>query len=480
MGPRELEELDVVEMTAGGGRVPPHSEEAEQGVLGALLLDPSRIIDAQEMIQPDDFFSKRNGILYSALLELSDVGAPVDMVHVMERLMAQERLEAAGGRGYILQLTNVAASPAHLRHHLKIVHENALLRRLIGTANGIIESAYSTRPIDDQVEVLMNQSESDIFAVADAGDSGGPVSIDQAVQETFKRIESSKQGDLDGVSSGYYQLDEMTGGFSGGQLIILAARPAMGKTALALNLMLNATVNDGDKAKVLFFSLEMGRESIVSRFLCTRSRVYMHKLRKGTLSDRDWSELTRAAGELSELKITVDDTPGLLVAAIRSRARRVKQRDGLNMIVVDYLQLMSQPRAESRQMEISQISRALKELARELDVPVIALSQLSRAVESRDNKRPQLSDLRESGSIEQDADLVMMLFRQEYYDMMKSRAGDADGGAPNADNENRAELILAKQRNGPTGTVKLMFFSDTMRFENPAPSISEPLGSPMP
>jgi len=469
MGPSELEELGIVEVTAGGGRIPPHSEEAEQGVLGALLLDPSRIVDAQEMIQPDDFFSKRNGTLYSALLELSDVGAPVDMVHVMERLMAQKRLEAAGGRPYILKLTNVAASPAHLRHHLKIVHESSLLRRLIGTANEIIESAYSTRPIDDQVEMLMNQSESDIFAVADTSDSGGPVPLGLAVEETFKRLESAKQGELLGLSTGYYQLDEMTGGFSGGQFIVLAARPAMGKTALALNMMMNASSSSGEKARVLFYSLEMGRESIVSRFLCMRSHVQMHKLRKGTLNERDYAELTRAAGELTEMKMTVDDTPGLPVAAIRSRARRVKQREGLDMIVVDYLQLMSQPRAESRQMEISQISRALKELSRELDVPVIALSQLSRAVESREGKRPQLSDLRESGSIEQDADVVMMLYRPEYYEV-----------EPSDENRNRAQLILAKQRNGPTGTVHLMFFNETMRFENPAPSIAEPLAPQMP
>jgi replicative DNA helicase len=469
MGARELEELGIVEIPAGGGRVPPHSEEAEQGVLGALLLDPSRIIDAQEMIQPEDFFSKRNGTLYSALLQLSDVGAPVDMVNVMERLMAQQRLDAAGGRTYILQLTNLAASPAHLQHHLKIVRESALLRRLIGTANGIIESAYSTRPIDDHVERLLDQSETEIYAVADASDTGGPVPISVAVEEAFKRLESSQQNEILGVPTGYYELDEMTGGFSGGQLIILAARPAMGKTALALNLMMNAATStskgsNGRKPRVLFYSLEMGREDIVARFLCMRSRVHMHKLRKRNLSDRDFAELTKAAGELRELHIIVDDTPGLPVAAIRSRARRVKQREGLDMIVVDYLQLMSHPRAESRQMEISHISRCLKELSRELDVPVIALSQLSRAVESREGKRPQLSDLRESGSIEQDADVVMMLYRPEYYE-----------AEPTEENRNRAQLILAKQRNGPTGTVNLMFFNQTMRFENPAPSIAEPV-----
>jgi len=469
MGSREIEELGIVEVPSGGGRVPPHSEEAEQGVLGALLLDPSRIIDAQEMIQPDDFFSKRNGILYSALLELSDVGAPVDMVHVMERLMAQERLNAAGGRAYILQLTNVAASPAHLNHHLKIVRENALLRRLIGTANGIIESAYGTRPIDNQVETLLNQSESDIYSVAAASDTGGPVPIGVAVEETFKRLESAQQNELLGLPTGYYELDEMTGGFSGGQLIIIAARPSMGKTALALNIMMNAATSgpklaDGQKPRILFYSLEMGRESIVGRFLCMRSHVHMHKLRKRNLQDRDYAELTKAAGELTELNIVVDDTPGLPVAAIRSRARRLKQREGLNMIVVDYMQLMSHPRAESRQMEISHISRSLKELSRELDVPVVALSQLSRAVESREGKRPQLSDLRESGSIEQDADVVMMLYRPEYYEV-----------EPSDENRNRAQIIIAKQRNGPTGTVNLMFFNETMRFENPAPSIAEPV-----
>ena len=472
METRELEELGIVEMPVGGGRIPPHSEEAEQGVLGALLTAPSRIIDAQEAVQPEDFFSQRNGILYAALLEQSDLGAPVDMVNIMERLMAQERLEAAGGRAYILQLTNLAAAPAHLNHHLKIVKESAVLRRLIGTANGIIESAYGTRPIDDQVENLLNQSESDIFGVADATDSGGPIPIGNAVEATFKRLESAKHNEHSGLSSGYFELDEMTGGFSGGQLIILAARPAMGKTALALNMMLNAASGvapgeQGRKPRVLFYSLEMGSEPITSRFLCMRSQVNMNRLRKANLSDRDVSALQKAAGELTSLKIMIDDSPGLQISAIRSRARRVKQRDGLNMIVVDYLQLMSHPRSESRQMEISYISRSLKELARELDVPVIALSQLSRAVESREGKRPQLSDLRESGSIEQDADVVMMLYRPEYYEQTD-------------ENNNKAQLILAKQRNGPTGTVDLMFFNETMRFENPAPSIAEPMAPPMP
>jgi replicative DNA helicase len=354
-------------------------------------------------------------------------------------------------------------------HHARLVSETATLRRLIQQANGIIEQAYSTRPDGDAVTSLVDESENAIFKISEGKASGEVMTIAHAIEETFKRIDSTagRSGGLTGVPSGFYDLDDLTCGFAGGQLIILAARPAMGKTALALNIMENAAFSqlpevDGPPV-VLFFSLEMGAQSIISRMLCAHARVDAHKLKTGNIPADDYSELARAAGELRECRMFIDDTPGLSVMAMRSRARRVKQQNkALNLIVIDYLQLMTMPKSESRQMEISAISRSLKELARELDVPVIALSQLSRAVESREDKKPQLSDLRESGSIEQDADTVMMLYRPEYYE-------------PTDENRGIAELVIAKQRNGPTGSVSLQFRGSIMRFENRAPSVAEPI-----
>ena len=290
--------------------------------------------------------------------------------------------------------------------------------------------------------------------------------IAKAIEETFQRIDSaSHRAGLTGLPSGFYELDEMLCGFNPGELIVLASRPSMGKTALALNMIDHAALHPpewlGRPPAILFFSLEMGQQSIVRRMLCSHARVDAHKLRTGRIPSDDYQRLAEAAGNLASTQVFIDDSPGLTVMALRSRSRRLRARHGLDLVVVDYLQLMSHPRAESRQQEISQISRALKDLSRELDVPVIALSQLSRAVELRDDKRPQLSDLRESGSIEQDADVVLLLFRSEYYEATEENRG-------------QAEVVVAKQRNGPTGTVRLQFLAPTMRFENRAPSLDEP------
>lgn len=451
------------------GRIPPHNDEAERGVLGALLIDPHRIPDVTELLHAADFFSKKHGQIFEALVGLNDRGEPVDMITVGERLLGAGSLQQIGGRAYLLQLASSVTNSAHVLHHARLVSETGTLRRLIQQANGIIEQAYSTRPDGDAVSKLVDESENAIFKISESKASGEVMTIASAIEETFKRIDSTagRSGGLTGVPSGFYDLDDLTCGFTGGQLIILAARPAMGKTALALNIMENAAFSklpevDGPPV-VLFFSLEMGAQSIVSRMLCAHARVDAHKLKTGNIPADDYSELARAAGELRECRMFIDDTPGLSVMAMRSRARRVKQQNkALNLIVIDYLQLMTMPKSESRQLEISAISRSLKELARELDVPVIALSQLSRAVESREDKKPQLSDLRESGSIEQDADTVMMLYRPEYYE-------------PTDENRGVAELVLAKQRNGPTGTVSLQFRGSIMRFENRAPSVAEPI-----
>lgn len=451
------------------GRIPPHNDEAERGVIGALLIDPHRIPDVTELLHAADFFSKKHGQIFEALVGLNDRGEPVDMITVGERLLGAGSLQQVGGRAYLLQLASSVTNSAHVLHHARLVSETGTLRRLIQQANGIIEQAYTTRPDGDAVSTLVDQSENAIFKISEGKASGEVMSIASAIEETFKRIDSmaGRTAGLTGVTSGFYDLDDLTCGFSGGQLIILAARPAMGKTALALNMIESAALSqmnevDGPPVVVLF-SLEMGAEAIVSRMLCAHARVDAHKLKTGNIPADDYSELARAAGELRDCRIFIDDTPGLSVMAMRSRARRIKQQHkALNLVVVDYLQLMTMAKSESRQLEISAISRSLKELARELDVPVIALSQLSRAVESRDDKEPLLSDLRESGSIEQDADTVMMLYRPEYYD-------------PTDENRGVAIVKIAKQRNGPTGKVNLQFRGSIMRFENRAPSVAEPI-----
>ncbi len=449
------------------GRTPPHNADAERALLGALLLEPHRIPDAAELVRPGDYFDPRHNVIWEALLALSEKSLPVDFVSLGEALLAQKRFQEVGGRAYLVELSNCVTSAAHVKHHASIVADTATLRRLISESGEIIGEAYATRPDGESVQKLLDASEHRIFQIAGARDSGGAAPIGKAIEETFRRIDSaSHRSGLTGLSSGFYELDEMLCGFNQGDLVIIAARPSMGKTAFVLNIIDHAALHAPEwmerNPSVLFFSLEMGQQSIVRRMLCSRARVDAHKLRTGKIPNEDYAELSRAAGELSSANIFIDDSPGLSVMSLRSRARRVKQKHGLDMVVVDYLQLMTHPKSESRQQEISQISRSLKELARELEIPVIALSQLSRQVELRDDKKPQLADLRESGSIEQDADVVLLLFRPEYY------FRDRD------DVKGLAEVIVAKQRNGPTGEVKLSFFGSTMRFENRAPTMDEP------
>jgi len=456
----------MMEEEAGKTRTPPHNLDAERSVLGALLLDPNRVAEVAEQIGEDDFFSPKHGIVFGTLLSLTEQSAPIDFVTVGEALAASGNFQKVGGRAYLVELGSTVSSAAHLKHHLKIVAETSVLRRLISESTDILTESFDTRPDGEAVRELLDRSENRIFQIANSNDTQGADPIAKAIEEAFKRIDSSShRSGLTGLPTGYLDLDELTCGLNAGELIILAARPAMGKTALALNIMDYAASHPPEwldrKPTVLLFSLEMGKQALVSRMLCARARVDAHKLRTGRIPAEDYSVLAQAAGELSNTKVFIDDTPGLSVMAIRSRARRVRQKHGLDLVIVDYLQLMSSPRAENRQQEISTISRALKDLARELEIPVMALSQLSRAVESREDKRPQLSDLRESGSIEQDADIVLLLYRAEYYN-------ETD------ENKGLAEVICAKQRNGPTGTARLQFFGNVMRFENRAPSVGEP------
>ncbi len=450
-------------------RVAPHNEEAEQSIVGALLLAPDRIPEVSEILRADDFYSRRHRALFDSLMRLADRNAEITFVTISEDLRAYETFQLVGGTEALIDLSGRVVSGAHLSHHVRIVVELGELRRLIDSSTEIIEQAYSTRPDGESVKKLLDEAEHRIFQIARERGAEGADPIKTVLTETFKRIDSqSHRTGLTGLDTGFYELNDRLCGLNGGDLIIIAARPSMGKTAFVLNLIEHAALTrpsflDVDPV-VLLFSLEMGKQQIVSRMLCCRARVDAHKLRTGRLPREDYQQLSEAAGELSGARIFIDDSPNLSVMALRGRARRMKAQHGLHMVVVDYLQLMTHPKAESRQMEISSISRSLKALARELDVPVIALAQLSRAVESREPPRPMLSDLRESGSIEQDADVVMMLYRADYYPKFATD-----------ENKGKAEVIIGKHRNGPTGTVTLNFFPQHMRFENPEPSVAEPV-----
>jgi len=453
------------------GRIPPHNEEAERALLGALLLDQDRIADAAETLRPEDFFNRRNGTVYASILALAERNVPVDFVTLGEALTAEGRLQEAGGHDYLIELARSATSAAHAAHHARIVAETALLRQLIAEASDMITQAFQTRPDGQSVQELLDASEHRVFSIAGSRDTGGAEPLSTALKETFQRIDaSSHRAGITGLTTGYYELDDMLCGLNAGDLLIVAARPSMGKTALALNMSMHAALSRpawlDRPPSILVFSLEMGRQQLAARLLCMRARVDAHGLRTGRVSNEDRQELLAAADELNRTHIFIDDSPGLSVMSLRSRARRLKARRdvGLDMIVVDYLQLLSFPKAENRLQEISHISRALKAVARELEVPVIALAQLSRAVESRDPPRPQLADLRESGSIEQDADVVLMLYRPDRYPKYETE-----------DNRGLAEIICTKQRNGPTGSVKLQFFDASMRFENRAPMEAEPM-----
>ncbi len=454
------------------GRVPPHNDEAERAVLGALLLAPDRIPEVSEALAAEDFFSRQHGLLFESLLDLYARGEPIDFLTLGEALRASGRFQAVGGAQALTDLALAVTSAAHVNFHARIVADSATLRRLADSATEILEQALETRPDGESVKRLLDESESRIFQLSRRTQREGADSVRSVLEETFKIIEARTHRDTVGLKTGYYELDEKLCGLNRGDMIIVAARPSMGKTAFALNLIEGAAMQFDErlsrKPTALLFSLEMGKQAIVQRMLCSRARVDAHKLRTGRIPDEDYGALMEAAGELGESNIFIDDTPGLSVMALRGRARRVKAKYGLDLIVLDYLQLMTHPKSESRQLEISEISRSLKALARELDTPVIALSQLSRAVEGKDrNPRgwPMLSDLRESGSIEQDADIVMMLYREEYY---------AVGDVPE-EVKGKATIIIAKHRNGPTGQIVLNFRPNIMRFENPAPSAAEPI-----
>lgn len=430
-------------------RVPPNNLEAEQAVIGAIFLDPDSFSTAAERLVPTDFYRTNHQVIFEAMVQLFERGEPIDLVTVTTLLADNNKLDVAGGVTYLTDLASSVPTAANIDYYSKIVEEKSLLRRLIQTATNIVTQTYSR---EDEVEEVLDEAERSILEVASRKNVNAFKPIKDVLIDVYDNIEKlhHAKDDVTGIPTGYRDLDRMTSGFQKNDLIIIAARPSMGKTAFALNIAQNVAINTGEN--VAIFSLEMGAEQLVQRMLCAEGNIDSQRLRTGKLEQEDWSKLTMAMGSLSHAGIYIDDSPGIRVTDIRSKCRRLKQEHGLGMIFIDYLQLIqgSERSRENRQQEVSEISRSLKALARELEVPLIALSQLSRGVESRQDKRPMMSDLRESGSIEQDADIVGFLYREDYYEK-------------ESENQN-IEIIIAKQRNGPTGTVELAFVKEYNKF----------------
>ncbi|EMT45716.1 MULTISPECIES: replicative DNA helicase [Anoxybacillus] len=433
-------------------RLPPQNIEAEQAVLGAILLEPSALTTASEILIPEDFYRAAHQKIFRTMLQLSDRGEPVDLVTVTSELADANALEEVGGVSYLTELANAVPTAANVQYYAKIVEEKSILRRLIRTATSIAQDGYTR---EDEVEDVLNEAERKILEVSQRKNTTGFQNIKDVLVQAYDNIEMlhNRKGEITGIPTGFIELDRMTAGFQRSDFIIVAARPSVGKTAFALNIAQNVATRTGEN--VAIFSLEMGAQQLVMRMLCAEGNINAQNLRTGKLTPEDWGKLTMAMGSLSNAGIFIDDTPNIRVSEIRAKCRRLKQEQGLGMVLIDYLQLIqgSGRNRENRQQEVSEISRSLKALARELDVPVIALSQLSRSVEQRQDKRPMMSDLRESGSIEQDADIVAFLYRDDYYDK-------------ESENKNIIEIIIAKQRNGPVGTVQLAFVKEYNKFVN--------------
>jgi len=433
-------------------KIPPHNIEAEIAVLGSMLISKDAIAQAINMLNQSSFYKGAHQKIFSAIIDLYDKNKAVDLVTVIEELKRRAVLEDIGGASYITHLTSMIPTAANIVHYAKIVKEKSILRSLINTATHIIQESYDPKISPHEI---LDKSEQMIFEIASNKLlESKSVPLRDVIKDSIEAIDNlyQRKENVTGIPTGYHELDTMTAGLQRSDLIIIAGRPSMGKSSLAACITEHAGVIE--KYPVAFFSLEMSKEQLVQRFLCSHARVNAHKVRTGFLSQSDWPRLTNAAGKLSEAPIFIDDTPALSPLELRAKARRLKSQHDIKLIVVDYLQLMQgMPGIENRQQEISDISRSLKSLARELNVPVIGISQLSRAVEQRAEHRPQLSDLRESGAIEQDADLVILLLREEYYN-------------PTEENKGITEVIVAKQRNGPVGTVKLTFINEYTRFEN--------------
>ena len=431
-------------------RIPPHNDEAERSVLGSSLLDKDALFDVVELLTADDFYNEAHKEIFRAVTELYKKSAPVDVLTVSEELKKRNSLEMVGGRAYIAALSADVPSTSNAAEYAKIISSKASLRRLIDTAGDIMQTSY-----DENMETnaILDMAEQQIFEIAQKGQKSDFAHIKDVLLENINIIDkmSQMEGNLTGLTTGFRDLDQLTSGLHRSDLIILAARPAMGKTAFALSVAQGAAIKGN--ASVMIFSMEMSKEQLGQRLLSMESRIEMQSLKTGKLERKDWDQINMALDTLSRASINIDDTPGISIMEMKNKCRRLKAEKGLDLIVIDYLQLMSieGKKTESRQQEISTLSRNLKLLARELDCPVIVLSQLSRAVEQRPNKRPMLSDLRESGSIEQDADIVIFLYRDEYYN-------------PDTDKPGECEVIVAKHRSGPTGTVDVTWLGKYTRF----------------
>ena len=440
------------------GRMPPQAVEIEQAVLGAMMLEQQALSRAFEILDKSCFYHTAHGRIFEAMHALFEQGTAVDQLTLTEELKRRGQLDDVGGVVYLAKLGSEVATAANIDYHARIVFEKALSRKLIETASEISERAYAG---DEDVQTLIDKAEQQLFSLSENQIGEGFESLEEVMGETFEHLERihAKTGTVLGVDTGFAELNELTSGFQKGDLIILAARPSVGKTALALTLARNAAVDA--KIGVAVFSLEMSKMQLAQRLLSAETKVDLHRLRTGRLTEEDWMHLTRNIDRLAQAPIYIDDTPGISVLEARAKARRQLREYGIGMVVIDYLQLMSgHLRTQSREQEISQISRGLKAMAKELDVPILALSQLSRAVESRTDRRPQLSDLRESGSLEQDADVVMFIYRPEMYGL-KSPDGDSLEGV--------AEIIVGKQRNGPVDSVPLMWNKESATYEAMAP-----------
>jgi len=428
----------------------PQNLEAEQSVLGSMLIEKTAIAQAAEVLNAEDFYRDSHKVIFNAIRDLYQKDVPVDMITLIDYLRSTENLEDAGGITYITEISNSIPSTANLLSYIQIVEDKSILRKLIRSSTEIIETSYNKQ---DNVESVIDLAEKKIFNLAEKKNTSDFEPMNAVLERGFLEIERlfNNKGETTGVPSGFKDLDDKTSGFQRGDMVLIAARPSMGKTTFVLNLAQHAALRSGKK--VAIFSLEMSKEQLAYKLLCAEANVDMLKLRTGNLDDKDWENIARASGPLAAAKIFIDDTAGVSVMEMRSKCRRLKMEHGIDMIIIDYLQLMSGSNPENRQQEVSEISRSIKAIAKEMQCPVLALSQLSRAPEQRADHRPMLSDLRESGSIEQDADLVMFLYRDEYYNK-------------ETEDKNMAECIIAKQRNGPVGTVKLAWLGQYSKFGN--------------
>lgn len=433
-----------------GAKIPPQNVEAEMSLLGAILIDEEVMGVVSDVVAPEDFYDKRHSLIYGAMVRLFERHKPVDLLTLSDELEKKNELDVIGGSTYLTELTNAVPTSAHAHAYAEIIAGKAMRRRLIKVSSDIAEMGFDD---DTTAQEMLGRAEAELFSVSDKSLKQDLVSLEQILTESFDRIEElhHQKGALRGVKTGYRDIDNMTAGLQKSDLLILAARPAMGKSTFALNLAYN--IASKEKQPVLVFSLEMSKEQLVDRMLADAAGVDAWNIRTGNLSDEDFENISQAMGEMAEAPIYIDDTPGLTVLEMRTKARREAHNQPLGLIIVDYLQLMqgSGRGGDNRVQEVSEISRGLKLIAREMNVPVIALSQLSRTVESRNPQIPLLSDLRESGSIEQDADIVMFLYREDYYN-------------PETDRQHVTDLIFAKHRNGPTGKVELYFHPERLRF----------------